>query len=269
MIRAFLLTFATLLPAVFGQGAPEPALEPIWETAARLQFNPAARAFAEEVTRTGGREARLGRAVMLLSVQPKTEANTREARGLLESIGREEVADDTDAAARYALARLLQLHAAKPDVPAAVATYRELIARHPDHPLGQLARLKLAGLELFALAEGTREERLARAEQGIGAVHEPGVRRDYHLMLASGYFRLGDRDADALRHLLGAEATGRLARDSTRSSLFVQIAEVATRLGQRARAAEYYRRFLEQFPRDLRAATVRARLQALETEGAR
>jgi hypothetical protein len=268
MTRGFLACACLLLSAGLA-GAPDPDLDGIWETAARLQFNPAARGFASEVERTGGREARLGRAVMLLSVQPKTEANTREARRLLESIEAEGVADDTEAAGLYALARLHQLHAAKPDVATAAAAYRHLISRHPAHPLGQLARLKLAGLEIFASAELSRAERLARAEGVLDSISDPGVRRDFHLMLASGYMRLGGREADALRHFLGAEATGRLARDSTRSSLYVQIAETAARLGQSPRAAAYYRRFLDEFPRDLRAGAVRERLTALEAEAVR
>lgn len=233
-----------------------------WEQGARLFFNEAARTFSATAVTP---EHRLGRAVMLLGVQPRTRANLEEARTLLTRLTDTHAADEAGIAARYYLARLEQLHVDEPDLAQARMHYRELVKRHPSHLFGQLARLKLAMLALYdATLPGTLASRLPEADDWGSGITDPVVRCDFHYMMSRALAREEGREAQRLEHLLAMEATGRVIRDPTRSLMWIEIGEMARAIGKREESARAYRRFIAEFPRDARVAAIRSRLAEVE-----
>jgi len=257
---------ALLLPAASLRGGGD-ALTEGWDQGARLFFNEAARTFAS--ARGTGVDAEservLGRAVMLLGVQPRTGANLEAARALLQGLIGSEATGEAAIAARYYLARLDQLHTDQPDLERARGHYRDLVERHPDHFFGQLARLKLAMLALYAPARpASLATRLPEAEKWGEGITDPVLRCQYHLMLAGALAREDGREAERLEHLLAMEATGRVIRDPTRSLMLVEIGETARVVGRRAEAVRAYRQFIAEFPRDVRVGAIRARLAEVE-----
>jgi hypothetical protein len=248
------------------QDTPPAGMEAAWSEGAQLSFADAARHFAKL---GDTREARFGRAVMLLNAQPKTNANVAEGRALLLALRRERADDDAGIGALYYLARVAQFHEARPDLAGARAHFATLIAQHGDHFYGQLARLKLATLALYDAADSSSPaDRLAAAEALGAPLRHPGVTRDFHLLAAEAYLRFNLSLERALAHFLAAEATGAPVRDVVRSALFIQIGECARELGRHELARRFYGRFLAEFPRDARGSTVRARLAGLPAEGA-
>lgn len=266
-IRGWAAPLAGLILALQVRAA---TVDEAWQLGARLLFNDAARAFAEiEAAGTADRrESRFGRAVMLLNVQPKTEGNVEESRALLTAVRAEKPDDDIGIGALYYLARLAHYHGRNPDEAAARSLYEELIARHPDHAYGQLARLKLVTLVLYETETATPAAQRLIAAEALGApLTDSSARSDFHLAMADAWLRFQADEQRALDHLRAADATGRLVRGSVRSGVFVQAGELARRLGQRELAISYYRRFLADFPRDTRAWTIRGRLADLAREG--
>jgi tetratricopeptide (TPR) repeat protein len=258
---------------LIGALVPEPVcgatLDEAWSLGARLLFNDAARAF-DEIAREGGerrREADFGRAVMLLNVQPKTNGNVEESRTLFTRVRAENEEDDFGIASLYYLARLAHYHGRVADAKTARRYYQELSERHPEHTYGQLARLKLVTLILYgADTAGSGADRLSAAEALGTLLKDPSMRSDFHLAMADAWLRFENNEQRALDHLVAAEETGHLVRDSVRASVYVQAGELARRLGHREQAISYYRRFLADFPRDTRAWTIRGRLTNLEGE---
>lgn len=208
------------------------------------------------------RDSRLGEAVALLNLQPKTEANLDRAAALLEDLGREGDSDDPGIAALYYRARLAQIHRARPNLEEATRLYRELVARHPMHPLGQLAAVKLAMLSVW---RPNVDPKVALAEaEGLGTrLSDPVALRDFHLALANAY-ALGEvSEAKSLDHLLAAHRTGEVS-GKVAADVLVRIGELCRLSGKKAQAAEFYSAFLRQFPRDARAFTVRLRLKEVQ-----
>jgi hypothetical protein len=232
-----------------------------WDLGAGFDFKAAELQFRLQ----DDRESQLGRAVMLFSLQPKTRSNLTQSEALLRALRAAEPADDSGIAALYYLARIAQLHISTPDLVSAKKHYATLIEQHGDHHFGQLARLKLAMLTIYAPDdEAPAEVRLSQAETIGAPLVDAHVKCDFHLLLAAAHFRFSPSWEPALTHLLAAEATGQLVRDSARASTFVQVAECGRVLGQPELASVYYQKFLEQFPRDQRAAEIRRRLAQLQ-----
>lgn len=245
--------------------APADDLAAAWSEGSRLSFETAAQAFG----RLEGREARLGRAVMLINAQPKTAANITTARGLLTALRAERADDEPGIAALFYLARIAQFHGRVSDLETARTHFRELIALHPEHFFAQLARLKLATLLIYETeSPSPPADRLAAAEELRVAAEHAGIARDFHLLMAGGYLRLAAAPERALDHLLAAEATRVVVRDGVRAALYLQIAECARELGRAELARRFYAAFLEEFPRDARGTTVRTRLAGLAGKAA-
>lgn len=218
------------------------------ETAAAAQF--------EKQT---DRESQLGLAISLLNIQPKTEANLERAEALLRKVELENADDMVGITALYFRARLEQIHRLQPDSAKAVSLYEELIAKHPEHPFAQIAVVKLALLRLYSSAADRKAMLAEVAATGANLTFPPAI-RDFHLLLADLYARWEVSDAESLAHLLAAYRSGALT-GKTVGDVFVRIAELSRLQGETAQASEFYRKFLERFPRDLRSFTVRQRLE--------
>lgn len=234
-----------------------------WDQAALGLFKDAHRAFAEQAD-PDDRQTRLGEAVTLVNLQPKTDANLDRAAALLAAVAEAGPTDELGVDARYFLARIAQVHRFTPDIPSALRHYRELAALDSPHPLAQRAVVQIALIELFEPGlpgEEVRQRFDRLAARGV-TLTEPAVVRDFHLVMGEAAMRFRFGDDVALIHLLAADRAG-IARAHTRRDTWLRIAELARRTGDDRIAADYYERFLEKFPRDARGTMIREHLAAL------
>lgn len=217
---------------------------------------------ADQFTVTGpSREARLGLAIVQLNRPPIMPSSLAEAqRQFTELAGGN---DTIGHAACYFLARLQQMHPMMPDPAAAARAYEQLVATGADDTWCRLALVKLAILRLTVLpAAGDAAARLAAVEPLLARTADPATRRDLHLVLAEARLNREIYDAITLGHLRAALSTT-TASDTMRADLLIQIARVATLLGDRAMAQEHYERFLHDYPKERRCYTVSTALAHL------
>lgn len=261
------LRSAFLMPIVFGLTLRAAADAPSgWQALANYRPAEALRVFDATLSRGGEaqtRDARLGRAIALLDLQPVDAAQLGEARGLLRGLA-ENGADECAAAARFFLGRIAQHHQPVPDPAEAARQYRLLLAQQPQSPWAQSALARLALLEIYELAPADRPAtRIARAAALLDLAKLPSAQSDLHYLLANATLFFQLPAAGALPHLLAAERLGCLDWP-TRIDVLVQIAELSRLAGDRTQATRFYRIFLTENPRDLRVYVVRERLAELE-----
>jgi TolA-binding protein len=263
-LRSVLAVFLSLLGAGVSQAAD--GFAQAWRWVAEQRYAEARAAFEPAVTAggAGAREARLGLAVALLGVQPKTQGNVSRAREVLAPLAGEESADEWALQARYFLGRIAELHEREPDLALARRFYRGLFEEHPGAPIAQAAAVKYVLLALNAVEPpATKRATIARMETLSALFVEPSARRDYHVVMAYGYLRHAPEElASARRHALAAEAAGFTDAERRRSNL-LRIAELSRALDDTATARAYYEQFLAEAARDTRALLVRERLAAL------
>jgi hypothetical protein len=245
---------AGLLAAVAARATEQtlrPTLAAAWQTLSIGFYADAADQFSAAGS---SREARLGLAIVQLNRPPIMPSSLAEAqRQFTELAG----GDDTIGhAARYFLARLQQMHPMTPDPAAAARAYEQLVATGADDTWCRLALVKLAILRLTVRpAAGDVATRLAAVEPLLTRTVDPATRHDLHLVLAEARLNHEIYDATTLSHLRAALATT-TASDTMRADMLIQIARVATLLGDRATAQEHYERFLHDYPKERRCYTV-------------
>jgi hypothetical protein len=199
--------------------------------------------------------ARLDAAVAVLQSPAVSEQDSRRVRAELEALVAESPAAEPGIAARYLLGRLRQIEEGIGEPP----EFTALLGEHPQHPLAQLAAVKVIQRRLYADGPETPEARLQAAEQLGRGVVLPALLGDFHQAMGDAYIFYGDRHEPALRHLRAAEALG-IPSAAARANVLVQIGELARLTGNGAVAEWSYRKFLADFPRDLRQQIVRDRL---------
>ncbi|MFZ9682919.1 MAG: hypothetical protein ACO3DQ_06925, partial [Cephaloticoccus sp.] len=200
--------------------------------------------------------------VAWLDLHPVTAAQLQEARSIFTALADTGV-DDVAQGARFFLGRIAQHHLVEPDPAEADRQFRRLIAEHGDSIWAQTALSRLALLELYALhPNAPAAERVAAAERLLEQARAPTAAGELHYVIANAilFYRLPD--AGALKHFVAAERLGRLGWNERREVL-VQIAELSRLAGDDAQAAENYRKFLSENPRDQRAYLIRERLEKL------
>ena len=200
-------------------------------------------------------DLRLTVAVTALQSSATSEGETRRIRAELEALVVEAPAAEPGIAARYLLGRLRQIEEGIGKPP----EFTALISEYPQHPLAQLAAVKVILRRLYADGPETPEARLQAAEQLGRVVTLPALLCDFHQAMGDAYIFYGDRREPALRHLRAAEALG-IPSAAARANVLVQIGELARLTGEAAVAEWSYRKFLADFPRDLRQQIVRDRL---------
>ncbi len=237
-----------------------------WKELSLLNANEARDLFAAATEADpASREARLGAAISLLSVQPRTDGNIATATQLLEALRAESPNDEEGIGATYYLARIQQLHSSAPDRPAAVAAYRELLAAHPGNHYAEMAAPKLAVLLLYDdVPRDEWERRVAEIETLIPRLTATEAVRDTRLVLAGALIRLRRDHARAYPLVTACLEANLVTRLPHLNALLLQAAESARQLGNTPAAITYYRRFLGEFPRDIRADEVHRRLETLE-----
>jgi thioredoxin-like negative regulator of GroEL len=237
-----------------------------WQAVAQVQFHNARRAFEARLEADpNDHEAGIGLATALLNVQPRQPGNVERAAALLEGVRGAAAGDGAWIEATYLSARIHQVHRAAADPARAIQLYDELLTAHPQHPLAQMGFVKSAMLRLYVLNEAPPAETFLALEERGATLTDPAARRDFHLMMAAAASRLELGAALALRHLQEADAVG-VSKRKTAGDLYVRIATLARTLGQPNLAETYERRFINEFPRDSRAFTLRQRLTTPTTQ---
>lgn len=213
--------------------------------------------------RTEGREARLGEAVTLLNLQPKTARNIERAALLLDDVADADPVDELGISARYLRARLEEVHRTEPQPAEAARRYLELIRAGGAHPLAQQAAVRLTLLQLYPLDEtNTPSERVAAAEALGAGLSSPAAIRDHAMLVGQAclYYQLPL--AQARRHLECALEAGILS-STIRADLLVSLGEISRELGDAPRAEQAYRAYLRENPQGDRTAAVKRRLAEL------
>lgn len=159
-IGVILLSFGspTTISSASGEAGVvrRPDLLSAWQQAATLDIRGAHRAFLEieEATAAnpaGLRQARYGKAVTLLSLQPRTQDNVERAEALLTGLIDQRSASDDPVTpmAQFFLGRIDEFHRTPRNPERAARIYREIYERHPHTLIGQIAILKVANIELM------------------------------------------------------------------------------------------------------------------------
>ena len=260
--RSLSCLVAGLLAAVAAQATEKtlpPSLADAWQTLSIGFYSDA----IDQFTATGSsREAQLGLAIAQLNRPPVTPSSLEEAQRQLAVLAAGE--DATSHAARYFLGRLLQIHPITPDPAAAAHEYERLLATGADDTWTRLALVKLAILRLTVLpAPGDVPAQLAAVEPLLTRTADPATLHDLHLVLAEVRLSHEIYDAAALGHLRAALATTRES-DTMHADLLIQVARLASMLGDRATAKEHYEQFLHDYPKERRAFTVSEALAHLD-----
>lgn len=213
------------------------------------------------------RSSRLGLALTLLSLQPQTDARMAEARTLLQAVQRENPHDDLGIAATYQLARIAQLFAQPANPTAAIAAYRALLREHAGNPIAERAAPKLATLLLYADVPATTWERhVAEINALLPALQSASAQRDTRLVLADALLRLHNDHARALPLLDYCLQNNLIVRPPSIALALLTAAECARVVGHRAEAAAYYRRYMQEFPREPSASEAARRAARLSVE---
>jgi len=243
---------------VAGAGAPAD-LKPAWTALANNR--------PEEVIRrlrpdADSRAERLAWAAGRIGAQPSSDAAMREAEAVLAEL--EQGPDELAAEAAYLRARIYQLHLSEPDVPKAAKLYTELAERQPRSHWAQLGLVKLGLLKLYLLPDSTdpAADRLAPAEALLARIREPLLRRDLDLQIGQAGIVLHQPLARFLPHLIAAERAGGIT-GTAGEDLVVQIGVLSERSGDWRRAREYFERYLANYPTNVRAFTIRQKLDAV------
>lgn len=216
---------------------------------------------AAEPTATNG-TAPLQGALAALQKQPLPEADRQRIMAELNALTQGAPDAEAGISAAYLLGRLRQFNGEAEEPPEFLA----LIRRHPQHPLAQLARVKLIMRRLYAVDATPPAARLKAAEALGQELTLPVLQSDFHLVMGDAYVFFGDQRALALAHFVAAERLG-ISGSATRGTVLVQIGELARLTGDKPLAARSYRAFLDNYPRDIRRTIVGDRLA--EVEGAR
>lgn len=265
--RTFSLLLLGVLSCHTSRAANENEIELSWHQASRYLFQDAYESF-RELAKTSKdaslRNVRLGEALTLLNVQPKTRGNIQESADLLSALVKENAGDEVGITAKYYLGRIEQVHRFEPDHKLASEQYRQLFDMFPQHRMAQLAFVKWGMLQIYSkISTEELQQRIETLESMSGILTDKPTLREYHMLIADAYARLLTNGEAALNHLIAAEALG-FSSQRIEANTLVRIGETALQLGKPEIALPYYRKFVAQFPRDNRNYTVRQRIKKIE-----
>ncbi len=264
-----ILLLTSMLPCAVLRGADPVAgadLAEAWTGLTEQRHAEAREVFARRLAAGGAeaREARLGLALALLGLQPRTQGNVSAARELLTPLADAAEPDGWSRQARYFLGRIAELHEREPDLALARRHYQRLFDEHPDDPLAQVAAVKIVLLSANAVTPpDAKRVALQNYEAWAERLTYAAARRDFHAVMTQAYLRhVPDDLGAARRHALAAHALG-FTDPVRRLSNILRIAELSRVLGDVAQARSFYEQFLAEAGRDGRVLLVRERLAAL------
>jgi len=103
-------------------------------------------------------------------------------------------------------------------------------------------------------------DRLASAEALMQRIHEPALQRDLHLQIGQAGVVLKQPLPRILPHLVAADQAGGIS-GTAKEDLVVQIGELSLRAGLLEQSKDYFERYLQTYPDNLRAYAVARRLE--------
>jgi len=260
-------SFLILIPLLSGGWCGVRAAEATgWEQASLFLFREAGEAFRKGKGMEP-RERKLGEGLSLLNAQPRTRANLERALDLFAQVAAERADDDYGLIARLSGARTREIHLVPQEKERAREIYRELVAVKPGHPVCELAAARLVILELYEEMppEELRERVRALAVLGEELRSREG-KANFHYTLGMALVEMEGDPALALPHLRAAFELG-MQNWQSDARLLVALGATAEALGERGLAQTAYERFVKTYRRDRRTYAIKARLEALRTEG--
>jgi len=264
-----LLAFAGVLGAATTATAATPEPGDPWILVQQYQFAQAEAAFAHEKQKQLGpasREHRLGSAVATLNHPALKSSDRQRALQELDDLwsSRSHAPDNPGLWAGYLLGRWSQTFESPPDYDCALEWYERTANAGGSAYVAQLARLKAAGMWIYAplQRQPTPTLRLDRATAGDEHITDHGLRVSYLLVLVDGML-LRKADHRAVLARLQELWALNLSETKSRAKTLCQLGTLSALVGDRESAGDYYRQFLEEFPTDIRTQLVRDRLQGL------
>lgn len=202
-------------------------------------------------------------AAALLSRQPLSQHNVRQALEVFTRLGVEASEPGLRLRARFLAARILHVHLDPTEPQEAALVYREVLESHPGVPLADQAGVKLAVILTDESPELDPGILLLELDRIANRLTTAEAQRELHLSRADVCReRLGD-PARALNHLIAARTAGFVSEERN-ANLDVIIAVLAREIDETEIALFYYRRFEEERPYDQRSGTIRRYIQELE-----
>jgi hypothetical protein len=209
------------------------------------------------------REGRLGKALSLLNIQPRTDERIEEARGVLALLAKESPSDKAGILARFFLGRIDQVHSNAPDPVAARAKFFDLFESHPGHPVAEYALSKVVMIDLGLAASDDEFRTRAAALRPLGArLETPLGRREFHLNMAMLAVERRIEDEHTLDHFLAADAES-IPLATLEADAWVATAILAQRLGRHDVARTYLEKFITRHRRDPRNHSLRVLLEKM------
>ena len=256
-----LATLAT--PSVAAGAAPKSTAQ-AWTLTQQYQFAQAQQAFAGELdTNAESRDTRLGAAMAMLN-HPALKSKARrtsldELQQLWDSRG--ETPDHAGLWAGYALGRWSQNYESPPDFDLANTWFERTASAGDDHYIAQLARLKSAGLWLFAPLKSNPSPttRISEAVAMDSGITDRGLRISYLVLLIDGMLLNKADHQEVLTRLEEVWALN-IPPSDTRARTLCQLGTLSRMVGYQEQAIAYYQQFLVEFPVDIRTQLVRDRL---------
>ena len=272
LLRAFaagtFLLAAIVLQAVAAESVSSTSAK-AWTFTQQYQFPQAQQAFARELKRgatTENREIRLGAAVAMLN-HPALKSKDR--RASLEELqllwdSRGKSPDHVSLWAGYSLGRWSLNYDSPPDFDQANSWFKRIASAGDSHYVAQLARLKSAGLWLYAPLQSNPSPaiRVSEAQALSSQITDRGLRISYLLTLIDGMLLHQADHQEVLARLQEVWAL-KLPPSDPRALTLCQLGTLSAMVGNREQAIDYYGQFLREFPIDIRTQLVRDRLAEL------
>lgn len=264
--RTFKYCLAAMAVCMASAKASDNSLEKGWEYLDGFRFNEAHKSFTQgNGNSTGaGRERKLGEAVTLLNVQPRTEGNISKAAEMLQELTSTNTLDDVDTFARFFLARILEMHQTPRDFAKARAAYLDLFKLRPGAPVAEFAASKVVLIDLYDnIPPAEFERRLGELEKLEPLFKTSLGRREFHSNIGMACAELSGPDRKIIEHLVAADKEG-YTQWQTESVVWVLIGATAEKMGDKELAKQYYGKFVAKYKRDNRCYTILEKLKHLE-----
>lgn len=248
-----------------GSKSPSTSLEN-WQKAKIFLFDEAHQNFAKSAEMSQGEEARanrLGEAVTLLTIQPRTQGNIMRSQSIFEELISQNPKDATGLAARLHLARLFEFHVSPQYPQKAREIYEGLLTDGLGDPLAELAASRLALIVLYSTDSPESLNDAARKLAGYGTTLQTSIgRREFYSNLGLTLVQLRGDNKLAMEYLIAAEAEG-LPMQQLDAPILITIAAIAEELGDMETAKKYYSLFTSRYKRDARRYSVLEKLENL------
>lgn len=263
----FAIGVVSLVSPLQGAQAADDLLAKGWNAQGEFSFNEAQGFFksASGLSGAAERERKLGEAVALLNVQPRTQGNIARASTVLQEVVDAGTPDKAESFARFYLARIAEIHQTPADLAKARAIYLELLKSGPTVPIAEYGASKIVLIDLYDnITPEEFERRMTELEKLEPFLKTAQGRREFHANIGIACAELGGPNDRLLKHLIAADEEG-FTQWQTESIVWLLIADAAEKSGDKELARKYYQKFSEKYKRDNRFYAVMEKLKRLET----